>query len=206
MMSSKRERSAHTRTKLLKAAAEVFDREGFSRSSLTAVCARADVSKGALYCHFRSKEALGVAIIEEQSLLWHRLRDEQLAVEESPTQALIAMSFEFVSRLETDLTVRVSAKLLREAVFFDVVAAAQVIGWVAVVRELLSLARERGELRSEVNVRHAAEQIVSELLGLQFVAQALSGGSDLRARLARVWKASSGCLVVAPVYEKLRFE
>ncbi|SMC88030.1 ScbR family autoregulator-binding transcription factor [Lentzea albidocapillata] len=205
-MSSKREKSAHTRAKLLRAAAEVFDREGFSRSSLTAVCARADVSKGALYCHFRSKEALGVAIIEEQSLLWHRLRDEVLAVESSPVQALIVMSFEFVGRLETDLTVRVSAKLLREAVFFDVAAAAQVIGWVTVVRDLLSLASERGELRPEVNVRHAAEQIVAELLGLQFVAQALTGGTDLRVRLSRLWRATSGCLVTAPVRERLRFE
>lgn len=204
-MSGKRGRATHTRARLLRAAAEVFDRDGFAGSSLTAVCARADVSKGALYCHFRSKEALGVAIIEEQSLLWHRLRDEQLAIEPSPVQALIAMSFEFVRRLDADLTVRVSAKLLREAVFFDVVAAAQVVGWVAVVRDLLTLAQERGELRAEVNVRHAAEQIVAELLGLQFVAQALSGGTDLRTRLTRVWRASSGCLVTAPVYEKLRF-
>ena len=205
-MGAKHGRSVQTRARLLRAAAEVFDREGFAGSSLTAVCARADVSKGALYCHFRSKEALGVAIIEEQSLLWHRLRDEQLAIEASPVQALIAMSFEFVHRLETDLTVRVSSKLLREAVFFDVVAAAQVVGWIAVVRDLLSLAEERGELRADVNVRHAAEQIVAELLGLQFVAQALSGGTDLRSRLARVWRASSSCLVTAPVYEKLRFE
>ena len=205
-MGAKHGRSVQTRARLLRAAAEVFDREGFAGSSLTAVCARANVSKGALYCHFRSKEALGVAIIEEQSLLWHRLRDEQLAIEPSPVQALIAMSFEFVRRLEDDLTVRVSAKLLREAVFFDVVAAAQVVGWIAVVRDLLSLAEERGELRADVNVRHAAEQMVAELLGLQFVAQALSGGADLRTRLARVWRASAGCLVTAAVYEKLRFE
>ncbi|SDP93138.1 ScbR family autoregulator-binding transcription factor [Lentzea jiangxiensis] len=205
-MSAKRERATHTRARLLQAAAEVFDREGFAGSSLTAVCARADVSKGALYCHFRSKEALGVAIIEEQSLLWHRLRDEVLEVEASPVQALITMSFEFVRRLETDLTVRVSAKLLREAVFFDVVAAAQVIGWVTVVRDLLTLARDRGELRPEVNLRHAAEQVVAELLGLQFVAQALSGGTDLRVRLGRVWRATSGCLVTEAVREKLSFE
>ncbi|HUQ60292.1 ScbR family autoregulator-binding transcription factor [Lentzea sp.] len=205
-MSSGRGKAAHTRERLLRAAAEVFDRDGFARSSLTAVCARADVSKGALYCHFRSKEALGVAIVEEQSLLWHRLRDEQLAVEPSPVQALISMSFEFVGRLDTDLIVRVSAKLLREAVFFDVVAAAQVIGWVSVVRELLTLAKDRGELLPEVNVRHAAEQIVAELLGLQFVAQALSGGTDLRTRLARVWRASSGALVTEPVRTRLRFE
>ncbi|MFI6095320.1 ScbR family autoregulator-binding transcription factor [Lentzea sp. NPDC051213] len=205
-MSVKRERATHTRARLLRAAAEVFDRNGFAGASITDVCARAEVSKGALYCHFRSKEALGVAIIEEQSLLWHRLRDDQLAVEPSPVQALIAMSFEFARRLEADLTVRVSAKLLREAVFFDVAAAAQVVGWVAVVRDLLALADERGELRKGVNVRHAAEQLVAELLGLQFVAQALSGGTDLRVRLARVWRASSGCLVTAAVYETLRFE
>jgi len=205
-MSGKREKATRTRAKLLRAAAEVFDRAGFAGSTLTDVCARAEVSKGALYCHFRSKEALGAAIIEEQSLLWHRLRDEQLAVESLPVQALIGMSFEFVRRLDSDLTVRVSAKLLREAVFFDVAAAAQVIGWIAVVRDLLTLAQEHGELQPEVNVRHAAEQIVAELLGVQFVAQALSGGTDLRLRLSRFWRAYSRWLVTADVYDKLRFE
>lgn len=205
-MRSSRERSAHTRAKLLRAAAEVFDRTGFAGSSLTAVCARADVSKGALYCHFRSKEALGVALIEEQSLLWHRLRDEHQGAESSPMQALIAMSFDFVRRLDTDLGVRVSAKLLREAVFFDVAAAAQLIGWIAVVREMLVLAQERGELLPDVNVRHAAEQLVAELLGVQFLSQALSGGSDLEARLARLWRLTSGYLVTSAVHRSLRFE
>ncbi len=205
-MSVKRERSARTRAKLLRAAAEVFDREGFAGSSITAVCARADVSKGALYCHFRSKEALGVALIEEQSLLWHRLRDEHLLTESSPAQALVAMSFDFVRRVDTDLGVRVSSKLLREAAFFDLAAAAQLIGWIAVVREVLSLARERGELRPDVNVRHAAEQFVAELLGVQFVAQALSGGSDLQARLGRLWSATAGCFVTTSVHRTLRFE
>ncbi|MEU7479595.1 ScbR family autoregulator-binding transcription factor [Lentzea sp. NPDC042327] len=205
-MNSRREQSARTRAKLLAAAAEVFDRDGFAGSSLTDVCSRADVSKGALYCHFRSKEALGVALVEEQSLLWHRLRDEYLDAEKSPVQALVLMSFEFVRRLETDLGVRVSAKLLREAVFFDIAAAAQVVGWVAVVREVLSLAQERGELRADVNIRHAAEQMVAELLGAQLVAQALSGGSDLRSRLVRLWRSMSGCLVTADVGHQLRFE
>ncbi|KOV81629.1 ScbR family autoregulator-binding transcription factor [Nocardia sp. NRRL S-836] len=205
-MNVRREQSARTRSKLLQAATEVFDRNGFARSSLTDVCARADVSKGALYCHFRSKEALGVAIVEEQSALWHRLRDEYLDAEKSPVQALVAMSFEFVRRLDTDPGVRVSASLLRDAAFFDIAAAGQVVGWIAILREVLALARERGELKPEVNIRHAAEQMVAELLGVQFVAQALSGGSDLRARVARLWRGTSGCLVTAEVYHRLRFE
>jgi AcrR family transcriptional regulator len=205
-MNVRREQSARTRSKLLEAAIEVFDRTGFAGSSLSDVCARADVSKGALYCHFRSKEALGVAIIEEQSALWHRLRDEYLEAEKSPVQALIAMSFEFVRRLDTDPGVRVSAKLLRDAAFFDIAAAGQVVGWIAILREVLALAEEQGELRPEINIRHAAEQMVAELLGVQFVAQALSGGSDLRARLVRLWRGTSGCLVTAEVYHQLRFE
>ena len=54
-----------TRERLLQAAFREVYRSGFQSASLDAVLATAGVTKGALYYHFGSKEALGYAIVEE---------------------------------------------------------------------------------------------------------------------------------------------
>lgn len=55
----------HTRERLLQAAFREIYRSGFQSASLDAILAAAGVTKGALYHHFGSKEALGYAVIEE---------------------------------------------------------------------------------------------------------------------------------------------
>lgn len=54
-----------TRERLLQAAFLEVYRSGFQSASLDAVLATAGVTKGALYYHFGSKEALGYAVVEE---------------------------------------------------------------------------------------------------------------------------------------------
>jgi TetR/AcrR family transcriptional regulator, transcriptional repressor for nem operon len=57
--------SERTRERLLQAAFREVYRSGFQSAGLDAILAAAGVTKGALYHHFGSKEALGYAIIEE---------------------------------------------------------------------------------------------------------------------------------------------
>lgn len=59
---TQQERSGATTAELLAAARELFASEGYAATSLDAVCLRAGVSKGALYHHFRNKEALFHAV------------------------------------------------------------------------------------------------------------------------------------------------
>jgi AcrR family transcriptional regulator len=54
-----------TRQRLLQAAFHQVYRSGFQSASLDAILAAARVTKGALYYHFDSKEALGYALVEE---------------------------------------------------------------------------------------------------------------------------------------------
>jgi len=54
-----------TRQRLLHAAFREVYRSGFQSAGLEAILAAAGVTKGALYYHFGSKEALGYAIVEE---------------------------------------------------------------------------------------------------------------------------------------------
>jgi AcrR family transcriptional regulator len=54
-----------TRERLLQAAYREVYRTGFQSASLDTILASTGVTKGALYYHFKSKEALGYAIVEE---------------------------------------------------------------------------------------------------------------------------------------------
>jgi TetR/AcrR family transcriptional regulator, transcriptional repressor for nem operon len=57
--------SERTRERLLQAASREIYRSGFQSASLDTILAVAGVTKGALYHHFDSKEALGYAVAEE---------------------------------------------------------------------------------------------------------------------------------------------
>jgi AcrR family transcriptional regulator len=60
------ERRSRTRAQLLDAAYEVFARDGYHAATLDSIAQRADVSKGALYYNFDSKEDLFLALLEER--------------------------------------------------------------------------------------------------------------------------------------------
>src|ERR1700689_489530 len=54
-----------TRERLLQAASREIYRTGFQSASLDTILTTAGVTKGALYHHFKNKEALGYAVVEE---------------------------------------------------------------------------------------------------------------------------------------------
>jgi AcrR family transcriptional regulator len=55
-----------TRERLLQAAFREVHRSGFQSASIDTILAATNVTKGALYYHFHSKEALGYAVVEEK--------------------------------------------------------------------------------------------------------------------------------------------
>src|SRR5712671_6330835 len=55
-----------TRDRLLQAAFREIHRSGFQSAGIDTILAATNVTKGALYYHFESKEALGYAVVEEK--------------------------------------------------------------------------------------------------------------------------------------------
>lgn len=58
---------ADARSKLLDAALMVIRKKGYSATTVDELCAAAGVTKGAFFHHFKSKEALGVAVVDHWS-------------------------------------------------------------------------------------------------------------------------------------------
>ena len=63
---ARQERAVRTRHAVIRAAAEVFAERGYAAATIAEILDRAGVTKGALYFHFDSKEALARGVIEAQ--------------------------------------------------------------------------------------------------------------------------------------------
>src|ERR1700730_9459856 len=102
-----------TRERLLQAAFREVYRSGFQSAGIDTILAATNVSKGALYHHFDSKEALGYAIVDE--VIAKLVRDRWLLPllrDEQPIDILIGI----VRRLPTrPADVRESCSLLNFA-------------------------------------------------------------------------------------------
>lgn len=135
----KQERAERTRETIIRAAASIFERDGFAAAPLSGITHRATVTKGALYFHFSSKRELAHAVIAEAAdtlevLLAEarRRRGAQL-----PLQIVIDLSHALVGRLADDPVLRAGLRLGDDSDLFPERAEGLSVDWSALVDELL---------------------------------------------------------------------
>jgi AcrR family transcriptional regulator len=68
--STRRERSARTRDKVLQVATELMARQGYSGTTISAISKASGVMPASIYWHFDSKEGLLAAVIEGAAEAW----------------------------------------------------------------------------------------------------------------------------------------
>jgi AcrR family transcriptional regulator len=74
-------RTAATKAKILDAAQALFAEQGFEKTQLDEVAARAGYTRGAIYAHYASKEDLFLELMEERvhvkfAAIWKRIDEE----------------------------------------------------------------------------------------------------------------------------------
>jgi AcrR family transcriptional regulator len=88
---AKAKQSAETREAILTSALELFARHGVVGSSVDQIAQAAGITKGAVYWHFESKDALFDAILERIRLRWQDAVQVPLAMKTSATARLHAL-------------------------------------------------------------------------------------------------------------------
>ncbi|MGW1404080.1 ScbR family autoregulator-binding transcription factor [Streptomyces sp. NPDC002405] len=112
----KQERALRTREALIKSAATVFDRDGFSVASLTAISSLAGVSNGALHFHFASKAGLADSVEEAAAERLDRIVTAHEGAVGNALQLLVNTSHDLARRLTEDVVLRVGFELSRDQV------------------------------------------------------------------------------------------
>ncbi|WP_018686916.1 TetR/AcrR family transcriptional regulator [Actinokineospora enzanensis] len=176
-----------TRDRLIAAAIDQFDRHGYDATSLNALCRRMSMTKGALYRHFPSKQALAAAVVEAFFERLHQVRGEVERHDRGPMAALAALTGRMCRAAAEEPLTRVAVRLLVTTELFDLLASVHVIGVTATVGDLLTQAVLRGELPGSVDPREDAHCIVAAMVGAQTLA-VLTADRDHAGKRADTWE------------------
>ncbi|MDO0910795.1 ScbR family autoregulator-binding transcription factor [Streptomyces sp. DT2A-34] len=179
---ARQERAIRTRKVILEAAGAVFDEHGYTATTIAMVLERAEVTKGALYFHFPSKESLAQAVLDEQLSLG--------AVPPQPCklQELVDITFVFGQRLLSNSLLKGSVRLaVDQCAPPGVDHSGPFRQWADHLLGILERARAQGELLPTVQPRQTVELVVGAFAGIQLMSRALNDRDDLAERISVLW-------------------
>lgn len=196
-------RAVETRAAIIRAAADVFGDLGYGGASMADICLAAGLTKGALYFHFASKDALALAVIDAQHQRALALGDELLHSDQPGLQVLLRMAFELGKQVRDDPVSRAGIRLTMESSNLSTPVVTPYEDWMAACEVLLQRAIRDGDVRADVDVAAAAHFISPAFTGVQVVSGVLTGRADLVRRLIEMWSFVLPSLVVPDQWERL---
>lgn len=169
------------RQRILKAAADCFVRDGFHGTSMQKICAEAQMSPGALYRYFPSKESIIAAIIEGERAERTRMFDS-LAGAPSMIEALIGCMREMIGDDGTTcakLGPEIMAESARNPKLQEMLGPFEDETW-TMLRAVLVRAQAQGEIDPDIDL--------DDLMTLLF---AMGDGILLNNQIHPDWKISA---------------
>ena len=181
-------RSEATRRKIIDSAVDLINEIGYPAAGLGDIIERAELTKGALYYHFDSKEALATAIIEEGSASVLGAFRAAARTSSPAMENIIHGAFVVTDVLGHDRVARAGARLLRTFGGFNPAAKSTFQTLVDELVGSIAAASAEGDLRTTIDAEATGASIVAGMLGAELLSSALSDGTDIRARFARNWE------------------
>jgi TetR/AcrR family transcriptional regulator, repressor for uid operon len=195
----KQERALRTRASLIRAAAEVFAESGFAGASVSRIAHRAGVTLGAMYFHFKNKEALAREIVRSQpDIVAPPITSDGL-------QKLIDVTLTWAYQMLDEPLLLAGARLVGDQELFISSEENSHQQWAEVLVSGFAEANEMGQLRGGVDIKALARMIVSACTGAQMHAQMESGRRDLPERVEEIWQCVLPAIAMPGIEEQLVF-
>ena len=182
----KQERARRTRAQILDMAAELFAERGYPLVTLQDVAARASMTKGAVYFHYKDKEALAIAVVQEHYARWPVILQDATTAGPTPFDRLIAVLDRAMEAFHTDIFIQAGARLQIERALIGADLPQPFVGWHAMLAELATDVRDAGQLRPGITPDAAAQVIVAAFFGVQHVSDVLHRRADIMERYAEL--------------------
>jgi AcrR family transcriptional regulator len=189
-------RSEATRQKIIDSAVELINQIGYPAAGLADIIERAELTKGALYYHFDSKEALATAIIEDGG---NRVIDAFVAAGRPGSPAmenLIHGVFMVGDTISNDVLAAAASRLLRTFGGFNPAAKSNYGRFLDEMVGRVKIAVADGDVRSDLDADVIGRTIFGAMLGTELLSAALSAGVDLGKQMAATWDVLLPAIVV----------
>lgn len=147
------------REAILKAATQVFARNGFFQSQVADVARAAGVAAGTVYLYFRSKDDLLVSVFERtmrEAIAEGRAALESVA---DPRERLTCIAQLHLERLgrDRDLAVVFQVELRQSTKFMERFSSTFLRDYLGLIRDTLALGQATGQFRQDINPTIAAK-------------------------------------------------
>jgi TetR/AcrR family transcriptional regulator, transcriptional repressor for nem operon len=160
-------RSDTTRDQILRAAAHQFAQGPYYAVGLDDILADAQLTKGAMYFHFRSKHALALAIVDEQVERYTDAVQNLLARRLSGLETLIDLSYLVaVGDITQDVT-RASFNLLESVGRTEKLQARLLGGWIQLMGEIVQRGVDEGDILEQGDPQDVGRLLVSLYVGMR---------------------------------------
>lgn len=160
-------RSDTTRDQILRAAAHQFAQRPYYAVGLDDILAEAQLTKGAMYFHFRSKHALALAIVDEQTDSSAESVKNLLARKLSGLESLIDVSYLVaVGDITQDVT-RASFNLLESVGRTEKLQARLLGGWIQLMGEIAQRGIAEGDIVEQADPEDIGRLLVSIYVGMR---------------------------------------
>ncbi|MCX5043463.1 TetR/AcrR family transcriptional regulator [Aldersonia sp. NBC_00410] len=180
-MSGQQERARRTRAAIVESAAVEFARSGYTAASLNQILERSNATKGAMYFHFGSKEDLARAVMRDAMIRYKQTTDRWLArTDLEPLEILHGIVDEIGLRFQLEAVLRAEYRLIVEPDFYADVQSGAASGWGQVGNVLAERAKERGDLRPDVDVAKFTRVLGAALAGQRYMSDLLARPEDIR--------------------------
>jgi AcrR family transcriptional regulator len=160
-------RADTTRLQILRAASRQFARKSYSLVSLDDILADAEVTKGAMYFHFRSKHALASAIVDYCAAAARASVDQLLARKLSGLETLIDISYLVATEDIGDEMARAGLNLLESVGRTDGLQTNLLGQWVTAFAAVAGTAVRDGDITEDCDPESVGRLLVSMYLGLR---------------------------------------
>jgi TetR/AcrR family transcriptional regulator, transcriptional repressor for nem operon len=160
-------RSDTTREQILRAAAHQFAQRPYYAVGLDDILAEAQLTKGAMYFHFRSKHALALAIVDEQIERSGNAVKDLLTRKMSGLETLIDVSFLVaVDDITQDVT-RAAFNLLESVGRTEKLQERLLNGWIELIGEIAGRGIGEGDVIQVGDPEDIGRLLVSIYMGLR---------------------------------------
>lgn len=160
-------RADSTRQQILRAAAHQFARRAYHDVGLDDILAEAELTKGAMYFHFRSKHALAVAIIEQHTSMGRAAVEDLLSRQLSGLETLIDFCYLIAVQDISKDVARAALHLIESVGRTEGLQASLLGGWVDALASVAERAISEGDVAQRWEPRDIGRLIVSMYLGLR---------------------------------------
>ncbi|MFC4223022.1 ScbR family autoregulator-binding transcription factor [Lysinibacter cavernae] len=181
-------RAKITRQNIIESSSAVFLRKGFAASTISDIADEANITKGAMYFHFKSKELIARAIIEIQVEANETLHATLEAKQLTSFEAMIEMSHEMSRLIQDNIVYAAATRLAVEVGVFGDPIAQTYDAWNDPVTHLVKATIDDGYVSTTVEPEVLAEFLVTTFTGIQTVSLVQSNYGDLRERIDDMWR------------------